>query len=1283
MDGAYAGKDQGPINMAEQYRFEDFTPEELGRLRQLYDTLGLDPLPINRGEESFNTLLKPEERRQLFEAVRGEGATPEALGDTSSFRAQLRALEEGVSDTESTNEFIQRASAPPPTEAPAAAPVEVPAPSPAPASDVTVTRIGDTFFTDRDVEGAGTELGAEESRTASDLPPSLEPITTTGMDSLMGIIFDPLRENVPPLPPSLAPISPTVGEKATQIGIGAAEGALRYATPAAAAAAAFTATAPYAAMVPIPQAYAIPIIAAAGAYGGTYLLADTLADFFPAPPREELVPYREGALTFGGILGSAPSTLLIRAPSAAYTSNNVGSRIYNIIDYTTEVARRNPKLFIGAEALTAGAAGAAGGAAESFYPGEGGVRFASEFGASVFTPGRFLFNGLNTAFDTVKNVTTRQFSSEVVDQNRANRLYSILDGVLKESAPIRELEELGTPEALQQASFLRERYYKNLIKQLEADLPPDARPTAAQATGDPGLSILELSLARGDPAFRSKVENQALLAMRAQQSLIEALRNVGDPTSLRIAADLQAKNYDNMVLGRIKIAEGEAADAVSRIRVDSPASRRLIGDTISRNVFQALDEAREYERKLWREAYQSSMRVSKTGVVTPRQIVPKKMLVSYLDMVANMTPERYNALPNEVRSIMERLGINETAISSYRRGMKTPEYLATQRVPDEYIIGGSRWGRGKDGKRKIIFEPLGKKTDIDELIRIRGDLLAFARDAASSTAQRSPNNARMYGILSESILDDFSQLNTAAYDRARTFSRSLNDNFTRSYAKDITSVSKAGAERIPPEILVSQMSGRNSDLTFARMEQIEDAVGLFSRQYDALTQQLAQLRAAKAPPTQIGIVRQQLKELEPLADISKKRVISVTDAMESVLRLAANDPAILNPQTGRVNPRALAAWMTRNEAALNKFGSLKNDLRNALDAETAFAALNDPNSAAARQIRDQEAFSSVLVGGEKPTAAVSDVLTSRTPVTGLRKLIEVVNSAGDNRDSAMNGLKSSIFEWAYTKAGGTGNQFSAKAFDDNLFKPLAPGQPSIINLLRTQGMMTSDEVKNIRRMLRSLRRVEEAKDNRAFIENIIANGDPIDAFAVRFVALHLGSSAIPTGPGSLAAASAVSSTAQRIFNEMPRFNALAGLREAAADPKLMAALLRKGRTDQENMAFLKELQDRFSAAGILVQTAQRGTIPFLNVTEERQADVERRRREAREKFNQRPPAPATRGLPSGGLGFGGGLGAPPTPPAGGGAPPTTQSRMMLQQLFPNDAIMGAAAMQAGAPPMPG
>lgn len=1129
--------------------------------------------------------------------------------------------------------------------------------------DVTVTRIGERTF--------GQDVPPP---SAAQLPPSLVPLVEPGADSLMGIITDPLRENTPPLPESLMPISPTVGERAVQIGLGLGEGAIRYGAPSVAATTAFNLTMPYAAMVPVPQARLIPIVAAAGAYGGTYLLGDTLADFFPAPPREGLVPFREGAVTAGGIVASAPSLLLTQAPSAVYVGNGLGSRVYKTIDFMSQAARRNPATYLGAEALTATAAGLAGGAAEAYYPGEAGVRFTSELGASVFTPGRLLLKGANTGYNVLKNLVAQRFSDSAVDTNRANRLYGILDNVLKQSKPIQELEELGTPEALAQAQAMRDRYYRNLIKRLETDFGIDARPTAAQATGDPGLAILEESLAKGDAAFRARITEQGKLALRANQMLIQGLQNVGSPVALKTAAEMQAQLYDSMILGRIGVAERAAADAVSKISRDTPANRLLIGDTIKRNVEEALGEARDYEKLLWRQAYQQSTKV-RAGQIVPKQVVPKKTLTSFLDVISNMTPERYASMPAEIRSIMSRLGINDYAIASYKRGMRTPEYLETGRVPDEYLIGGVRQARNY----KPVFLPLGNKTDVDELIRIRSDLLGWARDASSSKGQRSPSDARMYGMLAESILDDFSQLNTAAYDRARAFSKSLNDNFTRSYARDVTAVTKAGAERIPAELLVSRMFGRDSDLTYARMEQVEDAVGFFGQQFDALSQQLAQLRAAKAPPTQIGIVKRQLDELRPMADLARERVISVNDAMDRVLRIAMTDPTIVNPQTGRVNAQALANWMGRNETILNKFGSLKNDLKNALDAENAFAALNDPNSAAAKQLRSEQAFSSVLAGGETPSAAVSDALTSRTPVAAVRELVEVANTA-QNRQEAINGLKSSIYNWAYTKAGGTGNQFSVKAFDDNLFKPLAPGQPSIINILRTQGLMTSDEVKNLRRMLATSRRIQQAQGNKVFIENILGGGGPLEAFAVRWVALHGGSAAIPSGPGSLSAASALSNTAQQLFNQMPRLNALAGLREAMENPKLMAALLRKGRTDEEKLAFLREVQQQFNAAGILVSTGQRSVIPALNVTEERQADVARQREESRRR--QAPPAPTTRGVP--------GLPRPGTPPTGGapgaGGPPTagapTQSRQMLQQLFPYDAIVGAAALGQGPAPMP-
>lgn len=279
---------------SDRFRFENLTPDQVSTVRSYMSDMGLNP-QFAMNPDTFNTL--PIDKRQaLF--------------------AQLPRMEPD-----------------------AATP------------DVTVTRIGNRRFEEEPsaldkasvVATAPALALTAQAAPTPDLPPSLAPIVTPGTESLMGVIFDPLREETPPLPASLIPVGPTVGEKAGQVGLGLAEGGLRYATPAIAAGAAFTATAPYAAMVPVPQAYVIPIIAAAGAYGGTYLLGDTLADFFPAPPREELVPYREGAITAGGIVGAAPASLLVRAPSSVFVGNNVGSRIYKLINYTPEFARRDPK----------------------------------------------------------------------------------------------------------------------------------------------------------------------------------------------------------------------------------------------------------------------------------------------------------------------------------------------------------------------------------------------------------------------------------------------------------------------------------------------------------------------------------------------------------------------------------------------------------------------------------------------------------------------------------------------------------------------------------------------------------------------------------------------------------------------------------------------------------------------------------------------------------------------------------------------------------------------------
>lgn len=1062
---------------------------------------------------------------------------------------------------------------------------------------------------------------------------------------------------------------PTEGEIMSEIGTGLLQGGVKYGP----ATAGMVGGAKLGAMVaPFtgPFAPVVPFIGGGIGLVGGYFLGEKADDMlFEPPSRPELVPYREGAITAGGALASGPAAFFARG--------NAATRFGRLMNYMGNTARARPATYLGIEGLTATSAGLAGGTSEAYFPGEAGTRFGAELAASVFTPGRFLLNTTTTAYDGLKGMVRNMRDPQAAQFKQANTLYGILDRVLAEVPAIKQLEELGTAQALQQAAQLRDRYYQNLIRDLEKVAPgkvglTPARPTAAQKTGDLGLSILELSLAKGDKAFGSVVQQQGVDAMRANQLLIDALNNIPDQKALAMAAQMQAQLYDSMVAGRLGMAERTAADAARAINPNNPQSRRAIGAVIKGEVDTALEEARKHERGLWDSALQSVAQRTVTsgarkGEVVERELVPKQLLRSYLDEISGMTMERATmGMPAEVKAIMTRLGITQESIAAYQKGKLTQQFRDTGIVPDEFLIAGIE--TLKNGKTRVI--PLGNRTTVQDLVNIRSDMLKYARDAAAGTANRNPTDANFFGNLAEGALADLQTLNSSAYDKARAFSKSLNDVFRRTYANQVTAVERTGADKIPAEILVSRAFGRDADATALRMDQIEGAVGFFKNAYDDAV-------------SKFGPTSRQALELKPMADASAARVNSVTDAMERALRVAATDPTIVNPQTGRVNPQALANWMTRNQEVLKPFGSLTNDLKSALDAENAFRLLGDPNSAVNKQLRDQQAFAALLPGGERPTYAVTSILNSANPVAGMRKLTDVVkNTQQGGGPAAIDGLKSSLLEYAYAKAGGTStNKFSIAAFDDALFQPLAPGQPSIINIMRANGLMTLTEVKDLRRLMDPMKKIESAMTNKVYLDQVIEGTGPISDFAVRFLALHGAAGALPQGPGSLAAASAVSKVAKDVFNQLPRLNALSALKEAMQDPQLTADLLKVGRTNAEKLAIIQNIKDRMSATGLIMQVGQRAAVPAGNVLPEAQQDTQQRRDAAR-MLRSLPPAPTTRGVP--GMPQPGGQ-KPPGPqgqaPAGGGAPPT-QSRAMLQSLFPFDSISAMAAQPQQPPQMP-
>lgn len=957
-------------------------------------------------------------------------------------------------------------------------------------------------------------------------------------------------------------------------------------------------------MVPPPySAVTAPLGMITGGVAG-YFGGAELVKLVPGLSREDLAPYRAGGVTFGESIGFAPVAFGLPTMS--------GNMVSRFISQIGTSARKAPGTFLGAETASATGAGVASGVSEVYFPDDPFAKTVAEVtgGMALGSIPRLVINGTSTVLNNISNIAS-SVKGGSGEQRAADRLRTIL-------------EENGED-------------WRAVSRALSRPTTGGVTASAAQTLGisgtrgSPALSALETSLARSNAKFGVENTEQGMLALNGYKNLLKELDKIGSPEALRTAAELRKDWFDNLLGGRLASAHADAAAKISRITQDTPNSRAQIGQIVKTEVEGALKDARDYEKSLWSDAFKDSLRLTRQGDVIVRQLKPNNTVRTFLDFASESTPEfvRYEIKP-AVKEMLGRLGVNDSMLQAYRDGKVTRTFLETGRVPDE-----------------ILQKTLAKETSVQDMINIRSDLLAMARTASSKGESA---DAALYGKLAESVLDDMATLNTAGYDRARMFSRALNDNFTRTFAKDITGTVRTGAEKIPPEILVTKAFGQNADMVAMRMNDIEGAVGMIRREYDEAVKNFG----ANSP---------QAIRLQPTADLADQRVVSVRDAQERVLRLAAAKS--VDPNTGRLNAGALQRFVQENRTMLDRFG-VTSDLEDAVKAENLFRSVNDTNSAVNRTLRKQTAFSKLLKF-ENPTDAITSALNSGTPTKNIGQLVRFAKSQGQD---AIDGLKSSVYDYAFLKAGGE-NKFNAAAYEKALFQPLAPGKPSLVKVLRDNGVMSLTEVKNIRALINPMKRVEEAMGNRRQLEEVISGADAATELGLRILGAKMGS-VIHGGmggsqSGGLIAASAGSQALRSMFDKMPNFMTRTVLENATKDPKLMALLLQKGKSGRDRVYIARSLHGYLGAAGMNYAPFSEPTLPV----EEEQAPRGTPMTTLQRQY------PSTKGVP----GFAATSSAPPTTAQGPQAAPQGNARAQLAALFPNDRLSGLMSMQ-NQPKMP-
>jgi hypothetical protein len=978
----------------------------------------------------------------------------------------------------------------------------------------------------------------------------------------------------------------------------------------------------------------------AGGIGGYYAgqsAEDAYKGFFPEPATPDAKVYREAGKTFGGSLPFAAAV--------PYLPTMTGNRVSRFVTSIRDAAIRNPKTFKASEVMGALGASVGAGVAESEDPGAPGTRLAGEVVGGVLSPGRFLINQTGTVADGLSKITSN-FSASSREARAANRLKTIL-------------EEFGED-------------IPTLIRRLEADMPIDqlatpgtkrVTPTSAQKTDSLGLTALESALGQTNKKFLAEARDQGRQSAQAYQLLTDRLKNIGTPDSLAMAAQLQEARFNSMIDGRLADADKIAALKISKITRDTPQARQTIGETIKEQTEIALRDARDYESSLWKDALSQMTRKPVAmppgvplKVVSIPTLAPTNTVKDFLNYTTGIGDAVLDKnTPAVVKSIMSKFGVTPDAIKKYKSGRRSEEFALTGEIPARFL-------------------PQTKDLDLSELVNYRSNLLTMAREAAG---KGEASNANFYSTIAQSLMRDLDTVKNPAFDEARTFSKSLNDVFTRTFAKtasESADVTRAGAERLPAEILVKRAFGANADVTAMRMNELEDAVKFMSTQYDSAV-------------ARFGANSPQAAALKPAADVSRAGAASMADAQQRVLRMgaAAAIDSTFDPATGRevtrLNTTKLKKFVAENKPMLDKMG-ITPDLNDAVKAENAFRMVQSENSALMKRASDQYAFGQVLkLGSERPSIAIGSMLSGTNPVRDMKNLVKMATDS-DNAGAAVRGLKHSLYDYAYTKATGPSGKFSPQAFEDAFFKPLGPNQPSVVNVMRANGIMTLGEMKNLKRLIDPMARIERSMASGRTLDELVPGSDAVEELVQRVVGARIGTAAAPGGPGALIAASAGSKAVRSIFDKMPSMSTVTIMERAAQDPAFMALLLKKGRTESEKLQIARQLHGYMLNSGLNyatfdepeaepAATSQSPPNRAQAAQELRQFDQSLRQTQQR----QSPPAPSTRGVP--------GLSVTPSSPAPSGgasggasnAPANSSARSMMQSLFPFDSVSGLASQQ--------
>jgi hypothetical protein len=411
-----------------------------------------------------------------------------------------------------------------------------------------------------------------------------------------------------------------------------------------------------------------------------------------------------------------------------------------------------------------------------------------------------------------------------------------------------------------------------------------------------------------------------------------------------------------------------------------------------------------------------------------------------------------------------------------------------------------------------------------DMLNFRRDMLEEARIAA---ARGQNTRAGIYNRMADGALDDLSVIPGEVADTARAYSLAKNNVFSRTFAGEATARTPEGGQAIQDDLLLHRAMGGGGDQAAVRMEDLR--------------------RASDFDMPEAGV------EAWPTNRPNMR------EAQQDFVREAAS----ASLEGGRVNPSRLEDFMRNNQGVLEEFPGLRGQMRQAVDAELAARAAEQNRTANNKLFQDSTAFGQLMGGSQvDPSITIGQVLRGNDPVREYGRMARLTQSGQLNtaqRQAARDGLLTATLDDAFRQSGGV-DALNFTQLDRALNQPIARGQPSRMDLMRQNRIITSEQKENMRRIVDAGKRAERAAGSQARIDQLINDPDQLADLITRVVGARVASAgAAGTTGATIVAAGAGSRAARNLLQKIPGRKVQDLVALAMQDPQLASRLLKRTR----------------------------------------------------------------------------------------------------------------------------